>query len=314
MYVPLCRDDNYLGCVYLCNTNVTGLFTEELIKIAQILSVQASILIENAYLMGKYKRLNKSLENKVLLHTRSIREKNKQLSDTNIKLINTERMKDILTSTIVHDIKNYAFGISGGLKSLKKSFKEDSEMVNKRFSNIDQSCKDIFGLSSNLLDIGKMDEGIMQINCEQIEFEQITSYIHKYSGYELLKEKNIAIEIDKPVTPFSINADPYLLARIIENLLNNAAKYSSQDGIVRVWGEHKNQERQLYFFNTGNPIPAEYREKIFNKYTSVDEKRSMYSKGLGLYFCKMVMDAHDGRIWLETEKTGNSFNLAFKAA
>jgi GAF domain-containing protein len=104
--VPLYREDNFLGCVYLGNDKVTGLFSESAVKTAQILSAHAGILLENSYLMEKYKQLNRDLDSKVRQQTHDIMEKNRQLEAANIKLVESERVKGVLSGTLVHDIKN----------------------------------------------------------------------------------------------------------------------------------------------------------------------------------------------------------------
>ena len=68
----------------------------------------------------------------------------------------------------------------------------------------------------------------------------------------------------------------------------------------------------MTFFTSGAPIPDAQRDIIFEKYSRIDGKTSQYSKGLGLFFCKMVMTAHKGRIWLDTDQNGNYFKLGFR--
>ena len=127
MCVPLLRGEKYLGYVYLANRLVAGLFSENATKAAQIISVQASFLIENARLMEEYKHLNVKLEDKVREQTGDIAEKVNQLGAANMKLVEADRMKDLLSGAIVHDIKNFASGISGHMRLLTLRFAGDAE-------------------------------------------------------------------------------------------------------------------------------------------------------------------------------------------
>jgi K+-sensing histidine kinase KdpD len=127
------------------------------------------------------------------------------------------------------------------------------------------------------------------------------------------EEKSISVSfLDKTEDMFAIDADYYLMERVMQNLFSNAAKYVPRGGVVVFSLETKGEENILCFFNSGSPIPDEDKSLLFDKYARGESKSSQYSKGLGLFFCKMVMNAHQGRIWLDTDPKGNYFKLAFK--
>ena len=127
-------------------------------------------------------------------------------------------------------------------------------------------------------------------------------------------EKEVTVELWKPPGPFTVLADVYLLDRLMQNLYSNAAKYSQKNGHVVLSFENNEVENEsvLCFFNAGRPIPEEFRNTLFDKYSRMDGHSTQYSKGLGLFFCQMVMLAHGGRIWLDTDEKGNYFKLGFK--
>jgi two-component system sensor kinase len=311
MCVPLIRGDKYLGCVFLANRLVAGLFSENAVKAANIISVQAGFLIENARLMEDYKHLNARLEEKVRSQTADISEKIRQLASTNLKLVESERMKELLSGGVVHDIKNFAAGVSGHIKLLAYRHADDSKTIR----NIDlaqESCTDIINLASNLLDISKMEDGKMSLQLREIYFEEIAAVAQKYSRNVLFDEKRISVTITPPADDFAMVADPYLVERILQNLFSNAAKYTEAGGNLGLTFHTTADENIISIFSSGAPIPEEHRVTIFEKYSRVDNKASHYSKGLGLFFCRMVMNAHLGRIWLETDAQGNYFKLGFK--
>ncbi|MBN1131114.1 MAG: AAA family ATPase [Chitinispirillaceae bacterium] len=309
--VPLVRGDKYYGCVYLTNTLVSGLFSESAGKAAQIIAGQASFLIENQYLMEEYKRLNERLEHKVREQTSDIREKHEQLSTSNLKLIESERMKDLLTGTIVHDIKNFAAGISGNIRLLSYKYKEDLRTL-RSIDLVVESCTDIVNLSSNLLDMSKMEEGRLTLQQRQLYFEEIAAIAQKYGRNVLFDEKKITVTIMPPKGDFAVMADPYLVERVVQNLYSNAAKYTNAGGSVSLSFEEQGGENVVTFASSGPIIPDDQKAVIFEKYSRVEGKQSQYSKGLGLFFCRMVMTAHQGRIWLDTDESGNYFRLGFR--
>jgi signal transduction histidine kinase len=307
---PLYRENNYMGCVYLGNDKVAGLFSESAVKTAQILSAQASILMENAFLLQKYIQLNQELDNKVKQQTRDMLEKNRQLELTNLKLVESERMKGILSGTLVHDIKNYAAGIEGNLQYLSRRLTGDMK-IRRILDVVGETCADIVSLASNLLDIAKMDEGKLIVRTERLSSEYIESMAEKFLKNPLFEEKDISPRILPSLCTFTIDVDVYLLERIFQNIFSNAAKYVPRSGKVEL-SFHKNDNNvEICFFNSGIPIPDKEKEVLFGKYARLDNRQSQYSKGLGLFFCRMVMNAHKGRIWVETNELGNYFKISF---
>ncbi len=228
--VPLYHKNENMGCVYLANDNVSGLFSDNASKTAQILSAQASILLENAYLMEKYKNLNRELDLKVKKQTKDITDKNRLLEDTNCKLVESERLKGILSGTLVHDIKNYAAGIEGNLQYLSRRISGDHK-VKRVIDVVNETCMDIINLASNLLDIAKMDEGRLMVRPETIEFSYLDGLLCKFASNPLFEDKQIKPVIKKPDSLFTINADVYLIERVVQNIFSNAANMYLREGM-----------------------------------------------------------------------------------
>jgi signal transduction histidine kinase len=310
--VPLCHGESYQGCVYLANNIVSSLFSETSKKAVQILSAQADILLQNAYLMAEFKKLNRNLEKKVREQTNDIQEKNKQLAEYNVKVVESERMKGLLTGTLVHDIKNSVSGIEGNAELLNRSFPNEPK-VKKMVTIVADCCASIVSLASNLLDIGKMEEGKLLIKKEQLGVKNIFAIADHLKKNAMFEEKCVIVSlVDNTNDTFVIDADYYLVDRVLQNLLSNAVKYVPRNGNVTLSLETFGEENIICCYNSGAPIQDEYKNVLFDKYARVDSKASQYSKGLGLFFSKMVMNAHNGRIWLDTDKTGNYFKLSFK--
>lgn len=308
--VPLQTKNEYLGCVYLSNNRMADLFNSSSEKSAQILSAQAGIVLENAMLVNNLRKLNSDLEQKVKIQTRDIFNQKNQLEQYTLKLLESERMKDILTGTLVHDIKNYVAGIEGNLKVLLRKYGEEPKTI-RNIHNAQDSCHDIINLASNLLDIGKMEEGKLEVRPQLIGSKELLVIIDKFRKDPLFEDKGIRVVYPDLTSEFYIEADLYLLERVFQNLFNNAAKYTPEGGEVRIGYHKEKDEKILYIYNSGDPIPSEVRDSLFEKYSRLGDKRSQYSKGLGLFFCKMVMVSHGGRIYVDTDKGGNYFKMAF---
>jgi signal transduction histidine kinase len=108
----------------------------------------------------------------------------------------------------------------------------------------------------------------------------------------------------------AVFADPSLTQRIVVNLLNNAIKFSPQGGVITLQAAHASEGTvTISVHDQGPGIPVAWQRRVFAKYGQVSGGKSGGS-GLGLTFCKLAVEAQDGRIWLESE-AGNGTTLHF---
>ena len=223
-----------------------------------------------------------------------------------------ERMKSLLLDSIVHDIKNYAAGIEGNATLLAKQFCKEKKVRNTA-RLISDSCANIVCLASNMRDMGTLENGKLVPEKESITKNMLFELGEMIKSGMLFEEKNITVNlIDKTTGTFTIDADPRLMERMVQNLFITAFKCVPRDGTVTMCLEAVDDESVLCFYISGIPIPDEDKTSLFDKYASVQKKGSPYFKGMGLYYCKLAMEAHQGRIWVETDPKGNYFKLAFK--
>jgi len=111
--------------------------------------------------------------------------------------------------------------------------------------------------------------------------------------------KSVSIEVDAPDTLFMV-ADRRLFPRLLDNLVSNALRYTATGGRILLVAAESGGELVLSVHNTGEPIPVPDREKIFAKFQQgQSEALRMFGWGLGLYFCRLVAEAHSGRIAVE---------------
>jgi len=102
------------------------------------------------------------------------------------------------------------------------------------------------------------------------------------------------------------------MREIFSNLISNAIKYSPDGGLIRVGGWAEEGEVQVYVSDEGVGIPATEQERIFDRFTRVDNSltRKTPGAGLGLFLVKAVIEAHGGRVWVESQPgQGSTFNF-----
>jgi two-component system, sensor histidine kinase and response regulator len=157
---------------------------------------------------------------------------------------------------------------------------------------------------NDLLDIGKLEDGSLKLERAIARVENLIDQSVQQVT-QLAAEKKIALTREiAPGLP-ALYADEEKLVRTLVNLLGNAIKFTPAGGRVTVSARRSDTAKALLFSvaDTGEGVPPEAFERIFEKFGQVESRRSgrKMSTGLGLTFCKMALEAHGGRIWVESE-------------
>ncbi|HTQ06810.1 MAG TPA: ATP-binding protein, partial [Polyangiaceae bacterium] len=108
----------------------------------------------------------------------------------------------------------------------------------------------------------------------------------------------------------SVKADPDLLRRVLENLLDNALRHAPEESTVTLTAAERDGEFEIRVADQGSGVPAAMRERIFDPFVQVESKdRSVTrsGRGLGLAFCRLAVEAHGGRLWVEDGAPGAVF-------
>jgi two-component system sensor histidine kinase KdpD len=235
-------------------------------------------------------------------------ELHEELKQKNDELIQLQRMKEDLTSMIVHDLKGPLGEIMSNLDLLnyiQNLSAEDKEVLDTAI----QGCENLLGMVMNLLDISKMEEGRMKLNRDQFQIgELIRSKIERMKVVALQKELKMTVSL--PDGDIPITADKEIIERIIANLVNNAISYSFQGREIETKAERDNDFVKISVRDEGKGIPKDFIDKVFEKFSQKTEDgvRRRSSTGLGLTFCKMAVETHGGKIWVESEEgKGSAF-------
>ena len=255
-----------------------------------------------------------------------------QLQQSYEDLRRLEQFKEDLAGMVVHDIRNILMGIQGSLELVASEDKQLNPEQKEDLTRAQVSSTRLLQMTSNLIDISKMEEDKLPLKIEEVNLEQIVSKCVENLKYlaEIDRKKiNVKINLDKSKV---VRADCELIERVITNLLSNALKYNSENGEVTIQAtiqkpQAANQKSkglqgrtsdlkhgfvEISVSDTGLGIPSEFHQKIFEKFAQVEVKKGgiRSGKGLGLTFCKMAVETHGGKIWVESESgKGSKFSF-----
>ncbi len=244
-----------------------------------------------------------------------------RLADALAKLQRAEEMRDSLTAMLVHDLRTPLTTLIGPLEMLKDGMLGELDETQEEIVSMSLgSGQRLLGLVNELLDVSKMEAGQMQIRAEQMRAEEViqkaveTVSLSQYGG-----GAPISVEV-APGLPF-LQGDSELITRVLINLLGNAIKFTPTSGRIVVGARpapHDAQLAELFVRDTGEGIPPEDVDKVFDKFGQVETRKAgrKMSTGLGLTFCKLAVEAHGGQIWVESKLGEGSiflFTLPFRA-
>ena len=294
--VPLKHKEEVTGIIVLGKRKEEEYSTEEK-SLLDAVCDHIVIAIKNATL---YEKLEENL---------------KTLEEKNNKLKELEMKKEQLTYMIVHDLKNHLQEIMSYSEYLLKNSGIQDEKFQRMFKNIFLSSHDISKMTMNMLEIARMEENNIKINYSMIDIKEILTELLNKMRIKI-QNKNIEITTSLPEEFPLLKADKNLLARILMNILDNGIKNSKSSGKIKI--EVINDEKYFIFciIDEGPGVPPEYREKIFEQFFSLNTEDSMISTstGIGLSFCKMAIEGHRGKIWVEENSpSGSKFYFTLPA-
>jgi signal transduction histidine kinase len=224
-----------------------------------------------------------------------------------------ERTKNELITNIAHDLRTPLTSTIGYLELLSKDGVIDQELQKKYIGIAYVKTKRLEKLIEDLFGFTKLNYGKISMNVSKVDVIKLLSQLLE-EFYPSFMDKNLSYELQSNVPVQIVSADANLLARLFDNLINNAIKYGA-DGkriLVKVHGSEELVSIQVV--NYGYVIPEEELPLIFNKFYRVEQSRSTNTggTGLGLAISKSIVDMHGGTIHVSSDLSGTVFTVKLK--
>ena len=226
----------------------------------------------------------------------SLRSKGAVLVQRNIDLLEMQRRRDDMAAMIVHDLKNPMAVILANLSVLQGSANKFDSDETEALADCLTAGRRMQRLLANLLDQARLEATGLELHRESVRLVRLLQPSFGQRSF-ILRSRNITATLDVP-EELEIECDGDLLVRVIENILDNAIRYTPVGGRLEVAVEPAGRCVSVRVGNSGPPIPMEARQRIFDKYAQVSPP-SYGNAGLGLYFCRLVVEAHGGRLEIE---------------
>jgi len=238
-----------------------------------------------------------------------------QLSDLKSekeRLLELQRLRDDTSDLIVHDLRNPLSMIAGGVNLLELTLPDEILQANRDVLNlINSNVERIRRLVESLLDVTRMEAGESELVQSEIKLPSLLKNTVERTA-AILKEYDVTVRLSIPADLPMIVADEEKINRVLANLMDNAVKYTPSGGRITVSVEARPERVLISIANTGLTIPPEDRERIFERFTRASGGQARTPGfGLGLAFCRLAVEAHGGKIWVEPGESGQGNRIIF---
>jgi PAS domain S-box-containing protein len=212
-----------------------------------------------------------------------------------------EAMRQDLVATVSHELRTPLAAIYGSALTLRRDDVDLGETMQQRLLEIivEESAR-LADIVNDLLLASQLDTGTLQVKIERCDAHELVRTVVQAARTHL--PPNVAVELEAPAEPVqAVAADSGQLRQVLENVLENAVKYSPDGGVVRVRLVPAGRYLRFAVADQGLGIPPGERGRIFEKFYRLDPSmtRGIGGTGLGLYICRELVRRVDGRIWVE---------------
>ena len=216
---------------------------------------------------------------------------------------NLDSLREDLASMIYHDLRSPLANVVSGLDVLEMMLPADEDPTIRSVLDIAmRSTERVQRLATSLLDTSRMEAGqtVGQPNPNTIA-ELGKAAIE--ANLPFAEAKNVSLESAFPKKMPKVMVDGEMIKRVIINLIENALKYSSEGDKVVVGAKRDRDWIKVWVEDEGRGVPEKEQERIFEKFARVQKGIAGNTKGLGLglAYCKLAVEGHGGRIWVESE-------------
>jgi signal transduction histidine kinase len=215
--------------------------------------------------------------------------------------------RDEFLAIVSHDLKNPLGAIAMSAEIMMVENKSN-DVLKKRIEAIQRNAQTALRLISDILDMERIAQGKLELQWSKESINEIiTEALSGFEGTASLKSITLNNQSDK--SDKNISCDKDRVIQILNNLIGNALKFTPEGGCINLKAELHNNDVEVQVTDNGPGIPKEKQNEIFNRMTQL-ASADRQGLGLGLYISKMLVEAHHGKIWVDSQVgKGSTFHF-----
>ena len=229
-----------------------------------------------------------------------LKKQQKTLRKRNTELRRQEALRNELSRMLIHDLKGPLSEVVANLDIMSYSASDD---IREFLDSAQMGCDRAVRMVSNLVTIGKIEDKKLKPIEEVADLGgMLAESLSSIKG--MAKIKNVTLILEPSEGLPQVKLDRILILRVLQNLLTNALGYSTSGTTIRFGCIYLPEKKQVEFYvqDQGPGIPLKKQMEIFNKYAMIsDQQDALTGTGLGLYFCRLAVEIHKGKIGVTSE-------------
>lgn len=239
-----------------------------------------------------------------------VKERTAELEKANKELQDLQQARDDFVNHVSHDLRSPLQVIQGQAQLIQR-FPEQLDLVSKGADAISTSAKRMNAMIQDLVDSARLEGGQLRLEKRPVDLRPfVADLLRRMEGTMDVRRLKLQIPSNLP----EVDADPNRLERILLNLLTNALKYSPADTDVTIVAARENQAVRVSVADRGQGIAPADQARIFERFYRAGGRKGE-GIGLGLHITRMLVEAHGGRIWVESEiGKGSTFHFLLPMA
>jgi two-component system phosphate regulon sensor histidine kinase PhoR len=220
-----------------------------------------------------------------------------------------ETVRRDFVSNLSHELRTPLASLKALTETLRGGALEDPKAANHFLESIETEVDAMTQMAGELLELTRIESGQLPL-----EFKPVPAWDILESAVKRMQAQaeraGIELHLGNPGDLAEVRADPPRLEQVLVNLIHNAVKFTDPGGQVTLFAQKENGFVRFSVQDTGVGIPADELERIFERFYKADRARSSGGTGLGLSIARHIVEAHGGKIWVESvEGRGSTFNF-----
>lgn len=208
-----------------------------------------------------------------------------------------EKTKNDMITNISHDLRSPLTSILGYLELIVNEKYKDKDALNHYADIAYNKCKNLKILVEELFEYSKLNSADIKVNKVELSLTELLGQV--VLGFmPIFNQYSMEYKLDMPAEKIKVIGDPQLLARLFDNIINNAINYGKEGRLITFELLKENNSAVVRISNLGKDIPEEDLPHIFERFYKADKSRSVYKNGsgIGLAIVKSIVDLHSGRV------------------
>mgnify|MGYP005839088343 FL=1 len=300
LWLPLRMGTQTLGLLGCCEAAERS-FSQAERDVLTCLANQAAVAVANVQLLHTLESHSRELEAQVAARTADLEAALERAQEA-------DRTRTELLSTIAHELRTPLAAIKGFCSTLLQDDVEWPPHAQREFlSIIDQESDHLADMVERLLDFSRLEAGALEVQPIVCQLAEIIARVS--DRLHMLAHRHVLI-VDIPADLPPVHADPQRIGQVLSNLVDNATKYAPAKTSIIIGAQAGSSWVTVSVRDQGCGIAPEFQERVFERFFRMRTQPPRPGAGLGLAICRRIVEAHGGRIWVEsTVGQGSTFRF-----